>query len=130
MTFSEAARSGMRHFKDFDGRTSRSGYFWWQLFSFLVLFCLFFLANLLVGIGGALPSLLAYVVQFAGFAWYVTMTVLAGWAVLVRRLHDVDRSGWTSLWAFTGVGALYLLYLAVQPGISGSNKYGDGPRSD
>ncbi len=42
-----------------------------------------------------------------------------------RRLHDIGRSGW---WQFIGliplIGALILLYWAVQTGEDGDNRFG------
>ena len=44
----------------------------------------------------------------------------------VRRLHDVNRSGWWYLLIFVPlVGPLVLLYWAIQPGDAGGNAYGD-----
>ena len=50
-------------------------------------------------------------------------TLLPGLAVLIRRLHDVNRSGWWGLLILTGIGLLALLYWAVQPSIDEDNRY-------
>ena len=50
-------------------------------------------------------------------------TLLHGLAVSVRRLHDVNRSGWWLLLILTGVGILALLYWAVQPSIDEDNNF-------
>jgi len=50
-------------------------------------------------------------------------------AVTVRRLHDVDRSGW---WIFINliplIGFIVLLVFAVTDGTPGSNRYGPNPK--
>ena len=46
-------------------------------------------------------------------------------AVGVRRLHDVNKSGWWYLLILLPViGTLVLLYFFVQRGAGGSNDYG------
>ena len=48
-------------------------------------------------------------------------------ALFVRRLHDVGRSGWWILIAFTGIGVFVLLYWLIKASDAGANKYGEGP---
>ena len=53
---------------------------------------------------------------------------IPGLALAVRRLHDVGRSGWWILIAFTIIGIIFpLLYWAIQRGTEGTNKYGPDP---
>ena len=46
-------------------------------------------------------------------------------AVTVRRLHDLDKSGW---WFLVGIipfiGWIILLLICSQPGTEGANQYG------
>ncbi len=49
-------------------------------------------------------------------------------AISTRRLHDVNRSGWWQLIAFTGIGALVLLYWYIKDSDIAPNDYGDGPK--
>jgi uncharacterized membrane protein YhaH (DUF805 family) len=53
-------------------------------------------------------------------------TIIPGIAVTVRRLHDINKSGWWILIAFTVVGIIPLIYWYCQPGTPGKNQYG-GP---
>jgi uncharacterized membrane protein YhaH (DUF805 family) len=50
-------------------------------------------------------------------------------AVTVRRLHDIDRSGW---WILIGlvplIGTIVLLVFAVTEGTPGTNQYGLNPK--
>jgi uncharacterized membrane protein YhaH (DUF805 family) len=60
---------------------------------------------------------------------YVTAAVelaliLPSLAVAVRRLHDIDRTGWWLLIAATAIGTLVLIYWACLPGTSGRNRFG------
>jgi uncharacterized membrane protein YhaH (DUF805 family) len=45
--------------------------------------------------------------------------------VTIRRLHDVNKSGWNLLWIFTGIGFLYVIYLEIIKGTDGPNNYGE-----
>ena len=55
------------------------------------------------------------------------ITLLPAIMVLIRRLHDVNRSGWWILIAFTCIGIIPLLYWSIIKGTDGSNDYGDDP---
>lgn len=52
-------------------------------------------------------------------------------AATVRRLHDMDRSGWN---IFIGliplVGSIFLLLWHATPGTRGPNRYGPAPQAD
>ncbi len=51
-------------------------------------------------------------------------------AVSVRRLHDIDRTGWWVLLSFVPlIGAIVLLVFAVQEGTPGDNRYGPNPKT-
>ena len=115
MNFIEAIQSGFENYANFSGRTQPSGYWWWVAFGILagIVAKLFDSALGTAGVIGLLQGL---------------ALLLPGWAVLVRRLHDVDKSGWNWLWALTIVGIIYVLYLLVQPGTPGPNRFGEDPR--
>ena len=56
--------------------------------------------------------------------------LLPNLGVAVRRLHDINRSGWWILIALVPiVGAILLIYWYAQPGTSGSNPFGPDPKS-
>ena len=77
------------------------------------------------GIGGfaGLPSLLDAV--------WVIVTFIPSLAVGVRRLHDINRTGWwLLLWLVpvSVVGGIVLVVWACRRGDAGPNKYGPDPR--
>ena len=45
-------------------------------------------------------------------------------SVTVRRLHDVNKSGWNILWSLTVVGVFYVPYLEIIKGSEEDNDYG------
>jgi len=113
LTFGEAVSDALSKYATFSGRTSRSGYWWYYLFYVLVL----------IGVSIVDAAINTPVLAF--------LTVLALFlptlAVLVRRLHDTDRSGWWVLISFVPlVGTIVLIVFAcIDSGPP--NKYGNGP---
>ena len=60
---------------------------------------------------------------------YSLVVLIPSLAVTVRRLHDIDRTGW---WILIGlvplIGAIVLLVLALLDGTPGNNRYGPNPK--
>ncbi len=61
---------------------------------------------------------------------YYIAVVIPYLAVIFRRLHDTDRSGWWFLIAFIPiVGIIVLLVFLVLDGTKGENRYGSDPKA-
>jgi uncharacterized membrane protein YhaH (DUF805 family) len=72
-------------------------------------------------VGGAFVGL-AFLYGLAGF--------LPSLGVMVRRLHDVNRSGWWWLIALIPfVGAILLIVWEATDGTPGDNRFGPNPKS-
>ena len=117
MQFQDAIRSGFRNYVTFSGRAARSEYWYWVLFAFLVAIASSIIDSTMFPFAGtgpieALTSLLLF---------------LPGLAVSMRRLHDIDRTGWWWLIAFTVIGIILLLVWACTRGTAGANRYGPDP---
>jgi uncharacterized membrane protein YhaH (DUF805 family) len=120
MNLDEAISSGFRHYFDFSGRAIRSEYWYWALLTGLVLLVI-----------GVIDERLNPGLEL-GVVSYVNMIVTLGLlvptlAVSVRRLHDIDRTGWWLLLAFTVIGGLVLIYWACLRGTIGPNRFGPDP---
>lgn len=113
MTFGEAISDGFSKYVTFSGRSSRSAYWW------------FFLFYILVFVGAAIIDAVIKTPVLTGLA--ALALFLPSLAVLVRRLHDTDHSGWWILISFVPlVGNIVLIVFACTD--SGPpNKWGDGP---
>jgi uncharacterized membrane protein YhaH (DUF805 family) len=99
----------------FEGRASRSEFWWFTLGQFLVGLAFF----LLSGIAGALIALY-YLFLLAGLVPSI--------AVAARRLHDIGQSGWLQLIGLIPIlGTIALIVLCAQPSQPQANKYGDAP---
>lgn len=98
MTFGESISACFSKYAAFDGRATRSEYWWWFLFTFLVSLATGMVSEMLSGLfslGVLLPSL----------------------AVGARRLHDTDRSAWfLLLWFVPLIGWIILIVWAIQEG--------------
>lgn len=61
---------------------------------------------------------------------YHIAIILPYLAVIIRRLHDTDRSGWWVLIAFIPiVGVIVLLVFLILDGTRGENRYGPDPKA-
>ena len=63
------------------------------------------------------------------FAFIFNLAVfLPSWAVMIRRLHDVNRSGWWILINLTIIGIIPFTYwLFMKVGDEGENRFGSDP---
>ncbi len=113
----------LKQYADFSGRARRTEYWMYTLFNALFLLAATILDNVL---GLNFSSEIRY-----GFIYliYSLFTLIPGLAVVVRRLHDVDKSGWFILIAFIPlIGAIWLLVLFCTEGTPGRNQYGVNPK--
>jgi uncharacterized membrane protein YhaH (DUF805 family) len=114
MQFPEAVQSGFSNYVNFSGRASRSEYWYWVLFAVLVTIVAGILDNAIVPFEEPRPIAAVTAVVF----------ILPGLAVAVRRLHDMDRTGWWALLALTGIGGIVLIIWFCFSGTPGANRFG------
>jgi uncharacterized membrane protein YhaH (DUF805 family) len=63
------------------------------------------------------------------YGLYAIALIIPGIAVLVRRLHDVGKSGWMILVLLIPIiGAIWMLVLLCTDSQTGSNKWGQNPK--
>jgi len=106
-----------------EGRASRSEYWYWFLFVFIIGLLVDYLDATIAGV-----PWLEYEKLYGPLGIILTIiTFLPGLAVGVRRLHDVNKSGWWLLISFTVIGLVPLLIWTVSKGNSGKNQFGEYP---
>lgn len=113
----------MKQYADFNGRSRRKEYWMFSLFLMVFAAIATIFDSLLSITIGSLPY---------GYLYFlvVVITFIPSMAVLVRRLHDVNKSGWYFFIFFIPlIGIFWLLYLLIKNGDEGSNKYGDDPKN-
>jgi uncharacterized membrane protein YhaH (DUF805 family) len=114
MGFGQAISSGFSNYVNFSDRACRSEYWFWFLF---------------VIIGDIVTYGIDYAIgaQVTG-ALFGLAVLIPGIAIAVRRLHDLDRSGWwILLWFIPIVGWIILLIWFCTRGTEGSNRFGPDP---
>ena len=111
MSFSEAIKDGFDHYAKFDGRASRTSFWWWVLFVIIV-------------------SIVANIIDLAIDAPVISTIVglgllLPGLSKAIRRLHDTGRTGW---WILIGliplIGFIVLLIFYLEKSEPTENQYG------
>jgi uncharacterized membrane protein YhaH (DUF805 family) len=114
MGFGQAISSGFSNYVNFSGRACRSEFWFWRLFYLLVA----------IGLG-----IIEGVVRIRGPVGLLELGMfMPSLAMSIRRLHDLDRSGW---WYFLVlipiVGWIILLIWCCTKGTEGPNRFGPDP---
>ena len=108
-------------YAQFEGRARRSEYWLWQLV----------IGVFIVGV------VLSYVTMAAHeggpinivFGLVLLGSVIPSFAVNVRRLHDIDKSGfWLFIFLIPLLGAVVLFIFHLMDGTPGPNRYGEDPK--
>jgi uncharacterized membrane protein YhaH (DUF805 family) len=125
--FGEAIKDGLRDWLVYRGRASRSGYWWFILFTAIVWVALDVIVFVIAASSPAAPGVPIVVLLVIIAVLFVIVAIylgLAELALLVRRLHDTGRSGW---WVLIGlaplVGPIILLVFTLLEGTPGPNRY-------
>jgi len=113
-------------YADFNGRARRKEYWMWTLYYTVILLFAMILDNVL----GLNFELLG---QNLGYGWlYVTIGIthlIPGLGIVVRRLHDVGKSGWFYLIILIPlIGFIWILVLFCTEGVKEDNKWGSNPK--
>lgn len=103
-TFIESIYSCFKRYTLFSGRASKSEFWWFQLFLYIV---------------QVIFNIIYYSIGL-DLNVYLLLTALPGLAVTVRRMHDIGKSGWFALIP------IYNLILGIENSQL-SNKYGEAP---
>ena len=112
MTFGESVSTCLKKYFVFEGRASRSEYWWFQL----IVSPSYFISTIL-------ENEIAYF--FLGITLF---TLIPAISAGVRRLHDTNRSGFFLLISFIPfVGGLVLLFFLIPEGTKGKNRFGPDP---
>jgi len=114
-----------KDYANFSGRASRSEYWYFALFIFLVrlaLLLVFGVAVVIIGKGAAnmLSNLIGGIFSLA--------VLVPSIAVGARRLHDINKTAWWMLIALIPVlGVIALVIAGCIKGTEGDNRFGSDP---
>ena len=116
--------AALKKYAVFGGRSRRKEYWYFVLFSLII-------SVVLTIIDGAIGTLDSSTGLGLLSGIFTLAILIPSIAVSVRRLHDIDRTGWWFLISFVPlIGTIVLLVFAVQEGTPGSNRYGPNPKAD
>ena len=112
MTFNESVTTCLKKYFVFEGRASRSEYWWFQLI--------------------VTPSYLISTIienEIGYFFLGITLfTLIPAISAGVRRLHDTNRSGFFLLINFIPIiGSFILVFFLIPEGTKGKNRFGPDP---
>ncbi|MBM7420070.1 MULTISPECIES: DUF805 domain-containing protein [Chryseobacterium] len=115
----------LNQYADFSGRARRTEYWMYLLFNMIFLLIATILDNILgLKFNSESPYVFIYLI-------YSLAVFIPGLAVFVRRMHDIDKSGWWFFIAFIPiVGAIWLIVLCATEGTPGANQYGVNPKEN
>jgi len=106
----------LKKYAVFDGRASRKEFWMFYLFNFFFALTALIIDGLL-GTGIAIYNL------------YTVALIIPTLAISVRRLHDIDKSGFYLLLILIPIiGTICLLLLFCIDGTPGDNRYGPNPK--
>jgi uncharacterized membrane protein YhaH (DUF805 family) len=115
----------LKKYAVFSGRARRAEYWYFSLFCILFSVGLSVIEMVAFGVDSMDPHQVAL---SAIFGLAVTIPSLA---VSVRRLHDIDKSGWWFLLHLVVlVGTIILLIWACKSGNIGPNRFGEDPKEE
>ena len=102
----------LKNYCNFEGRASRAE-FWWFFLFILVL-------GVICSLLGKFGTILSYIISIA--------LLLPDLGLSVRRLHDINKSGWLLLLCLIPiVGAIILIIWWAKEGDTTENQYGPVP---
>lgn len=101
-------------YSKFDGRAKRCEFWIYTLYNAGIVILLYIL------------DLIAFRGRYCVFlSIYAMIKFIPELALSVRRLHDIDKSGYHLLWGLIPIiGSVYLIVLFCRDSTSGTNKYG------
>ena len=111
----------LKKYATFSGRATRSEYWFFALFSFIISVVLGFLDGVIGKVGadktiGILGSI------------YSLAVLIPSIAVMARRLHDTNRSGWWILIGLIPIIGWIVLFVFSVLDSGPDNKYGPNPK--
>lgn len=112
----------LKKYAVFGGRSRRREYWFFVLFVFII-------SIVLTAIDAAIGTRSSSTGTGLLSGIFSLAVLIPSIAVLVRRLHDTDRSGWWVLISLVPlIGAIVLIVFAVQDSTPSTNRFGANPK--
>jgi uncharacterized membrane protein YhaH (DUF805 family) len=120
--FGTAIREAFRNIFVYQGRASRSAYWWFVLFEVICFVAFVILVDVPLLVSHSFNAGVG-ILGTLGLLGMIAVA-LAQLSLFVRRLHDTDRSGWWYFFGFVPFGFIVLLVFSLMEGTPGPNRYG------
>jgi uncharacterized membrane protein YhaH (DUF805 family) len=118
-----------KNYANFSGRAGRKEYWMYYLFYALFIFILVIASAVICAMMEMDSLATQHVVIFIVICAYLALFI-PSLAVLVRRLHDINKSGWWCLISFVPyVGFIILFIFTLLDSTPGRNQYGENPKN-
>ena len=118
MSFSQSIAYCFSNYFNFNSRSSRAEFWFFQLFLFI--------ASAVVGLADGIITSTLGIPLFLQVIWGL-FTIIPSISIAVRRLHDIDKSGWWLLLHIIILFGSIVLFIFHIKNTQGPNKYGVGP---
>ncbi|MDA8541302.1 DUF805 domain-containing protein [Gammaproteobacteria bacterium] len=120
MSFLEATKSGFINCFNFNGRSSRSEYWYFALALGLISICILII-EMSTGMVDSIESTGPLSIIFS------ILTIIPSISIAARRLQDRGHSGWNQLWTLTIIGIILLIIIFMLPAKEDENQWGRNP---
>lgn len=119
-----------KKYAEFSGRARRTEYWYFQLFNMIVSIILVIPMFVMIPLSVRNPGIVNFLMLLMlPFGIFSLAAFLPSLAIMVRRLHDIGRSGWWYFIAFVPfVGGIILLIFTLLDSEPGMNLYGPNPK--
>ena len=115
-----------KNYANFQGRARRAEYWYFTLFNLLVIIPFYFIAMMGVLKESSGLTILGTTI----YALFALGTIVPGLAACVRRLHDLNKSGWNYFICLIPIiGGIILLVWFFTDGNRFTNNYGEDPKN-
>lgn len=128
MSFPAAVRSVLTQYATFQGRARRAEFWWFYLFSQLVLAVTFVVVGITAVVLGDAAGAGVGFLTVALPTLVMLALLVPSLAVSVRRLHDTGRSGLWFLLSLVPIVNFVFLVFTLLEGQPGPNQYGPDPK--
>ena len=118
MGFVESIKTCFSKYFVFSGRATRSEFWYFYLFWIIGIFLVLY-GDIVLN-----PELLENNETGPLEIIFILVTLIPYLSVNIRRLHDVNRSGWWFLIPLTIIGIIPFYYWILKPSDTSTNKYG------
>lgn len=119
MNFIEAVQSGFKKYADFKTRSSRSEFWFWVLFTFILNIITSIFDSIMFQVGPGQTGPIGLILSLA--------LLCPNISIGARRLHDINKSGWWQLLVLTVIGIIPLIYWLCKKGDEETNRFGHDP---